>query len=118
MVLLIVKYLASAAVVTAVSELAKRSDRAGALLGALPLVSVMVMIWLHFEMERPEKIGGYAWYTLWYVLPTLPMFGWMAWMLLRGMNFWCALASGIVVLLVAFVLLSSLLKRFGIDLLG
>lgn len=40
MVWLIVKYMVTAGVVVLVSEVAKRSDRFGALLAALPLVTV------------------------------------------------------------------------------
>ena len=40
---LITKYLATAAVVVVVSEAAKRSDRLGGLLGALPLVTILAL---------------------------------------------------------------------------
>lgn len=39
--LLVVKYLVTAGVVVAVPELADRSDRAGALLASLPLVTLL-----------------------------------------------------------------------------
>ena len=45
MIWLIVKYLLTATVVVAVSEVAKRSDRLGGLLAALPLVTVLALIW-------------------------------------------------------------------------
>lgn len=34
----------------------------------------MVMIWLHREKQPTEKIANHAYYTFWYVLPTMPMF--------------------------------------------
>ena len=74
MYLLITKYAVTAFVIVLVSEIAKRSDRLGALIASLPLVTVMVMIWLHIENQGTEKIANHAWYTFWYVLPTLPMF--------------------------------------------
>ena len=43
---LVAKYLLTAAVVVFVSEVAKRSDRAGAVIAALPLVTVLTLIWL------------------------------------------------------------------------
>ena len=45
--------LVTAAVVVAVSELAKRSDKLGALLASLPLVTVLTLIWLYVE-QQPE----------------------------------------------------------------
>jgi uncharacterized membrane protein (GlpM family) len=71
---IITKFLLSAGVVVLVSEVAKRSDKLGGLIAALPIVTILAMIWLHVENEPKEKISNYAWYTFWYVLPTLPIF--------------------------------------------
>jgi len=70
----------TAAVVVLVSEAAKRIDRLGALVAALPLVTVLTLIWLRAEKQPETKIANYAWYTFWYVLPTLPMFLLFPWL--------------------------------------
>ena len=67
---LITKHAITAALVVLISEVAKRSDKLGALIAALPLVTVLAMIWLYVEQQPPEKISNHAWYTFWYVLPT------------------------------------------------
>ena len=74
MSMLVIKYLVSAAIIVLVSELAKQSDRVGALLASLPFVTLMVLVWLYFEGQPTVKLANHAWYTFWYVLPTLPMF--------------------------------------------
>jgi uncharacterized membrane protein (GlpM family) len=74
MLWLVTKYLITAAVVVLVSEVAKRSDRLGGLIAALPLVTVLALIWLQVERQPQVKIANHAWYTFWYVVPTLPMF--------------------------------------------
>ena len=71
---IITKYFLTAAVVVLVSELAKRSDKLGGLVAALPMVTVLALIWLYVENQPAEKIANHAWYTFWYVIPTLPMF--------------------------------------------
>ena len=71
---IITKYFLTAAVVVLVSELAKRSDKLGGFVAALPLVTVLALIWLYVEKQPQEKIANHAWYTFWYVVPTLPMF--------------------------------------------
>ena len=114
---LLTKYAVTAFVVVLVSEVAKRSDKAGALIASLPLVTVMVMIWLYLENQGPEKIANHAYYTFWYVLPTLPMFLLMPFLLHRGLNFWIALAIGVVLTLSLFVATALLAKKLGIDLL-
>lgn len=112
---LIVKYLVTAAVVVAVSEFAKRSDRVGGLIAALPLVTFLALIWLHVEDQPVEKIASHAWYTFWYVVPTLPMF--LAFpLLLPRIGFWYSLMACIGITLVCFVLFALVVRRFGIDL--
>jgi len=60
---IITKYLITAAIIVAASEIAKRSDKFGALVVALPIVTIMAMIWMYVENESNEKIANHAWYT-------------------------------------------------------
>lgn len=113
---LIFKYLLTAAVVVGVSELAKRSDRLGGLLAALPLVTVLALIWLHVEQQPPEKLANHARYTFWYVLPTLPMFLLFP-LLLPRLGFWLTLLACLLFTLFCFVFFAWVLRGFGIELL-
>lgn len=114
---LVTKYLLSAAVVVVVSEIARRSDRLGAFIAAMPLVTVLALIWLHVESQPVEKIANHAWYTFWYVIPTLPMF--LAFpLLLPRIGFWPTLFACIVLTLVCFGLFALVLQRFGIELIS
>lgn len=113
---LITKYAITAALVVLVSEMAKRSDKLGALIAALPMVTVLAMIWLYVEHQPDEKISNHAWYTFWYVLPTLPMFLAFPFLLPR-FGFWLSLGISAFVTILCFGLLAALVKRFGIFLL-
>jgi F0F1-type ATP synthase assembly protein I len=113
MVWVITKYLITAALVVTISEFAKRSDKLGALIAALPMVTVLTLIWLHVEKQPQSKVANHAWYTFWYVVPTLPMF--LAFpALLERLGFWPALAVCVVLTIVCFVLFAVVVKRFGI----
>jgi uncharacterized membrane protein (GlpM family) len=113
---LIVKYLVTAGVVVLVSELAKRSDKLGGLVAALPLVTVLTLIWLYVEQQPMSKIANHAWYTFWYVIPTLPMF--LAFpLLLPRIGFWPTLLACVVITMVCFGLFALAVRRFGIELL-
>lgn len=57
---LIVKYILTSGVVVLVSEIAKRSDKLGGLIAALPLVTFLALIWLHLEQQPTEKIANHA----------------------------------------------------------
>jgi hypothetical protein len=116
MIWIVTKFAITAAVIVLVSEVAKRSDKAGALLAALPLVTLLALVWLHVEGQPQEKVANHAWYTFWYVLPTLPMFLAFPYLLPR-IGFWPSLLASAVITVVSFGVFAVVLRRFGIDLL-
>ncbi len=116
---IILKYLITAGLVVLISEVARRSDKLGALIAALPMVTVLAMTWMFFEIKGPqqtEKIANHAWYTFWYVIPTMPMFLLMPWMLRKGIHYGWSLLAGCVVTAILFVLTAWVMKRFGVEL--
>jgi F0F1-type ATP synthase assembly protein I len=113
---LIIKYLLTAAIIVLVSELAKRSDRLGALVAALPLVTLLTLVWLYAEQQPAEKLANHAYYTFWYVIPTLPMFLLFPFLLPRA-GFWITLAICVVFTILLFALYTAVLKHLGIHLL-
>ena len=74
MTIILIKFLMTSAIIVLISEIAKYSDKLGALIASLPLVTFITLIWLFYEDHGNEKIANHAYYTFWYVLPTLPMF--------------------------------------------
>jgi F0F1-type ATP synthase assembly protein I len=115
MLWVVTKYLITAGLVVLVSEFAKRSDKLGALVAALPMVTILTLIWLHVERQPAAKVANHAWYTFWYVVPTLPMFLVFP-ALLEWLGFWPALAGCVVLTVVCFVVFAVFVKRFGVTL--
>lgn len=113
---IIFKYAITAGLIVLISEAAKRSDKLGGLIAALPLVTVLTLIWLFMENQSSEKIANHAWYTFWYVVPTLPMFLIFPW-LLKRMGFWSTMGISVIVTLLSFFLFAKLVKAWGIELL-
>lgn len=113
---LITKYLLTAAVVVIISEAAKRSDKLGGFVAALPLVTFLALIWLYVEKQPEAKIANHAWYTFWYVLPTLPMF--LAFpLLLPRLGFWLTMLASVAITVACFGVFALLVRHFGIELL-
>lgn len=110
------KYLITAFLVVVISEVAKRSDRLGALISSLPLVTLLVLFWLHIEKQPQAKIANHAYYTFWYVLGTLPFFLIFP-ALLPRLGFPAALMASTLATLALFLLYALLLQRWGIRLL-
>jgi uncharacterized membrane protein (GlpM family) len=113
---LIMKYLVTAALVVFISEVAKRSDRLGALIAALPVVTILVLFWMYVENQPQAKLANHAWYTFWYVIPTLPMFAAFPFLLPR-LGFWLTLLSSVGITLVSFVAIALMARRIGVELL-
>jgi len=113
---MITKYLLTAAVVVLVSEAAKRSDKLGGFIAALPLVTFLALIWLYVEKQPQAKIANHAWYTFWYVVPTLPMFLAFPYLLPR-LGFWLTVLASAGITVLCFGLFALLLRQFGIQLL-
>lgn len=115
MLWLIVKYLTTAAIVVLVSEVAKRSDKAGALVAALPTVTILALIWMYLEEQGTTKLANHAFYTFWYVLPTLPMFLLFP-VLLSRYSFWLTLLISALLSIVCFLLTAFIARYFDVRL--
>ena len=113
---IITKYLLTAGMVVLVSEFAKRSDKMGGFIAALPLITLLTLVWLYVEKQPMEKIANHAFYTFWYVIPTLPMFLVFPYLLGR-LGFWPALAVSALITVACFAVFAIVLRKFGIELL-
>ncbi|MBK1826434.1 DUF3147 family protein [Haloferula rosea] len=113
----LVKVLVTAVIILLVTKVQAFSDRLSALLIALPLTSLIAMIWMQAERpEQPGRIANHAESTFWFVLPTMPMFLILPWMLRHGWGFWPALGVNCLITIGFFWLTVVLLRPFGIDL--
>jgi uncharacterized membrane protein (GlpM family) len=113
---IITKYLITAGLVVFISEMAKRSDKLGGFIAALPLITLLTLIWLYIEKQSDEKIANHAYYTFWYVIPTLPMFLLFQY-LLPKLGFWVTMGASVVVTIICFGLFALFMKGIGVELL-
>ena len=112
----VVKLLVSAAIIVFVTKIQLVNDRLSALLIALPFTSLLAMCWMKADKQTPERIANHSEGTFWFVLPTLPMFLILPWMLRNGWGFWTALLANCLLTIAFFWLTVVVLRRFGIDL--
>jgi|GEM_PF-43239 len=112
----IVKVLLTAVIILMVNKVQLFSDKLSALLIALPLTSLLAMIWMWQAGQPKDKIAGHAEGTFWFVIPTLPMFLILPWMLRQGWSFWTALGANCILTTAFFWITVITLRKFGIDL--
>lgn len=116
MAYLIIKALISGVIVAIVSEVAKRYPGIGGLIASLPLVSVLGMMWLWRDTADPVRMAAHATGTFWFVLPSLPMFLLIPWLLNRGVGFWAALVAGCLLTIALYALTIWIGPRLGLRL--
>jgi len=116
MVYLITKALLSGIIIVAVSEIAKRNNAIASIVHSLPLTSLLAFIWIYSETKDAPLIGRHAFGTFWFVLPTLPMFLMMPWLIKKLGGFWPALGVGILLSIALYFLTMRLLEIAGVKL--
>ena len=116
MVYYAVKVLISASLVVLVSELAKRSTLAGAVLASIPLVSVLAMIWLYVDTRDVAQVAALSRSVFWLVLPSLVLFVLLPVLLQRGVGFYASLVASIGATVVAYLGMNATARHFGLRL--
>ena len=106
----------SAAVIVAVSEIAKRNSGIAALVAALPLTSLLAFIWLYVEGSSPAAIGELSTQVFWLVLPSLVLFLVFSALLKLGFDFWWSLGSSCAATIVCYFVMLPLLRKAGVQL--
>ncbi len=114
MLYLAVKAAISGFVVAIASEVARRSPALGALVVSLPLVSILTMIWLWRDTGDPARVAAHVHSTFWLVLPTLPPFLLVAYLLRAGVPFWGAMLTGIASTIALYFAALMILPRLGV----
>lgn len=112
----LIKVVVSGLLIALASTVARRHPGFGALIAALPLVSVMGMMWLWLEKPDPNVMADHTAATFWYVLPSLPMFLLMPILLRHGVGFWWSLLVGCALTCALYWLTTWLGPSFGLKL--
>jgi len=116
MLYLAIKAAISGIIVAIVSAVAKRYPGFGALIASLPLVSVLGMIWLWHDKPDVPNMAAHVQATFWFVLPSMPMFLLVPWLLRSGHGFWVSLAVGCALTIALYLLMTWAGPKFGLRL--
>src|ERR1700733_9626565 len=69
-----IKVTISALLIGGISEISRRNTSIAALLAALPLISLLAMLWMYHDTRDVSQIADFSWSVFWYVLPSLILF--------------------------------------------
>ena len=116
MLYLAIKAALSGIIIAVVSEVAKRNPGFGALIASLPLVSLLGIIWLWRDKPDAANMAAHVEATFWFVLPSLPMFLVIPWMLRSGWTFWIAMAVACTLTIALYFGMTAIGPRIGLKL--
>ena len=112
----LLKIVISALIIGAIAEIGRRNSNIAALLAALPLVSLLGMIWIYQETHDVARIAAFSWSVFWYVLPSLILFMLLPVLLTNfQMPFYVALPISCGATIAGFFAMSAALRAFGIS---
>ena len=117
MLLFWVKAVISGLVIALAAYVSEKWPTFGALIVSLPLVSVLAMFWMWQDGLDSEKIAIHAESTFWLVLPGLPMFFILPFMLRKGWDFLPALGVLSAGTIVLYLLMVYAMRFLGMDIL-
>jgi len=112
----ITKIAITTVLIVAISEIAKRSSFAGAILASIPIVSVLAMLWLYVDTRDVEKVSALASSIFWLVLPSLVLFVSLPLLLKQGLHFYTSIGLSIVFTIGAYWAMVLVLHYFGVKL--
>ncbi len=111
----LVKIFISALAIAGISEVAKHSDKFGGMIAALPITTFLILLWMWGEGASDEKIASHMRFTLFFVLPTLPMFLAFPW-LLQKLGFGLAFGASLALTGGLIYIFNMIYQQFGMRL--
>jgi len=106
----------TAALIVAISEIAKRSSLVGAILASIPLVSVLAMFWLYIETKDVARVSVFATSVFWLILPSLVLFVTLPLLIKQGLTFYHSIGISIGITVACYYLMVSILNYYGVNL--
>ena len=105
----LLKLVITAVIVVIITETVKVNIKLAAVITAMPLVTILSILWMYYEGATNEKIGFYVINTLTYIIPTIPMFIFFPYLLSKT-NFFITLGISIILIGLSAFLLNFILK--------
>jgi hypothetical protein len=113
---LVIKAAISGAIVAAVSEIARRYPGWGGLVASLPLTSMLAMLWLWRDSRDAERVAELSASTIWFIVPSVPLFIALPLLLRSGLGFWVSMAIVITGTLALYAFMFWMAPKVGLKL--
>lgn len=112
----IIKLIITTFLIVLISEIAKRSSLAGALLAAIPLVSILAMTWMYIDTNSSNNAVEFSNRIVWLIAPSMTLFIAFPILIKKGLGFYSSMGISIVLTIMAYYSVIFVLSKFGIKL--
>ena len=112
----ITKLIITALLIVLISEIDKRSSLAGALLAALPLVSILAMTWMYVDSNSSENAVEFSKRIVWLIAPSMTLFIVFPMLIKKGFGFYISMGISIMMTVLAYYSVIFVLGKLGIKL--
>lgn len=104
----------SALIIVLISEVAKRNSLAGAIVAAIPLVSILAMTWMYIDTKESKAAVEFSQNIVWLIAPSMTLFIVFPLMIKKGFGFYVSMGIAIVMTIAAYYSVLWLLEKLGI----
>lgn len=112
----IIKLIITTFLIVLISEISKRSSLAGALLAAIPLVSILAMTWMYVDTDSSTSAVEFSNRIVWLIAPSMTLFIIFPLLIKKGVSFYPSMGVAIIATVTAYYMMILILGKFGIKL--
>ena len=111
---ILTKIFLTAFLIVVISEIGKLNDKLGGLVAALPLVTILVVCWMYYEGVSENKIANHFKYTILFLIPTLPGF-FVVPFIIPKLGVFYSLLVFVLLSAICIFLVNELYKKLGLS---
>lgn len=112
----IIKLVITTVLIVLISEIGKRYSLAGALLAAIPLVSILAMTWMYVDTNSSKSAVEFSERIVWLIAPSMTLFLVFPFLIKKGVGFYPSLFFATIMTIGAYYSVIFILGKFGIKL--
>jgi len=112
----ITKLVITTLLIVLISEISKRYSLAGALLAAIPLVSILAMTWMYVDTGESVSAVEFSKRIVWLIAPSMTLFIAFPILIKKGVGFYPSMFIATVMTIFAYYSVIFVVGKFGIKL--
>ena len=110
----ITKLIITTILIVLISEISKKSSLIGAILAAIPLVSILAMTWMYIDTDSSDKAVEFSNSIVWLIAPSMTLFIAFPILIKKGLSFYPSMLIAIFLTVLAYYSVIFFLHKLGI----